>query len=123
MLSNIKKCEICSYSCKYECDMIRHLQTDKHKKNIETINKNNQNNNKIKCICGKQYSHKNGYYFHRKTCEMNKNTNDNENNNNIESKNFENIMNLHIDYLINIYEKNEKIIKELENFISSHKNP
>ena len=64
---NKKICISCNYSCIWDCDMKRHMETEKHKKlsKLEIVDKK-----KHKCICGKGYSHVNGLYYHRKSCEM-----------------------------------------------------
>ena len=69
-------CENCNYNTSRKSQYFRHLETNKHYKNI---NQNNENATKVlnnfTCICENTYLYKSGLYKHKKKCVMLKNNN------------------------------------------------
>ena len=76
--TSLKKyiCENCNYNTSRKSQYFRHLETNKHYKNI---NQNNENSTKVlnnfTCICENTYLYKSGLYKHKKKCVMLKNNN------------------------------------------------
>ena len=76
--TSLKKyiCENCNYYTSRKSQYFRHLETNKHYKNI---NQNNENATKVlnnfTCICENTYLYKSGLYKHKKKCVMLKNNN------------------------------------------------
>lgn len=72
------KCELCTFSTCKLFDYNRHLSTSKHKiltqKCLEN-EKNEVNNKKYHCSCGKKYNYRQSLYVHKKKC-LNKKDND-----------------------------------------------
>ena len=57
-------CEICSIYCAKKCELDRHLNTRKHKSNINGENINMS----YGCACGKNYKDRSGLWRHVKQC-------------------------------------------------------
>ena len=68
-------CAICYYDTCKKYDYIKHLSTDKHKKqenDSKMVEKNDELSQKVaqfKCTCGKVYKYDSGYYRHKKVCD------------------------------------------------------
>ena len=65
-MQNVKNsffCCKCNYKCKTKFLFEQHIKTAKHKKKLNSINKNN-----FVCICGKDYKHNSSYSRHLKKC-------------------------------------------------------
>ena len=68
------ECTFCHYSTCNKTDYVKHLTTDKHKKNENGIylvvndSKKSQKVAKKECECGKIYKYNSGYYRHKKNC-------------------------------------------------------
>ena len=58
-------CQACDYTTPYKKDYRKHLNTNKHRRNIGSINKKSQN---LCCVCGKTYKHRSGLSRHKKIC-------------------------------------------------------
>lgn len=71
-LITVYSCDDCSYETKYKHHMDRHMQTEKHYKNV-----NRNNKTKYTCICGKSYNHKSGLCKHKHKCSVIKNKKEN----------------------------------------------
>ena len=71
--SSLKKyiCENCNYYTSRKSQYFRHLDTNKHYKNVH---KNNEESTKVlnnfTCICKNTYLYKSGLYKHKKKCAM-----------------------------------------------------
>jgi hypothetical protein len=63
-------CEFCSISCAKQTEWNRHINTSKHKINENGV-KNNQNQPKNICKCGKIYKDRSGLWRHNKICNVN----------------------------------------------------
>jgi hypothetical protein len=62
-------CEKCDYKCSKKSDYDKHLSTRKHKNDYTLLHKNVQpSQTKYTCECGKDYSHRQGLYAHKKKC-------------------------------------------------------
>ena len=79
LIENMFDCLLCNFSCKKQSNYEKHLQTNKHNKNINktninktNIDKTNINNiikeNTYKCICNKEYNTNSGLYKHKRNC-------------------------------------------------------
>ena len=116
---NVYNCEICTFKCKQNSDMIRHLSTAKHKRKIEENNFTDENKNygasKMQsCVCNKTFKTISGLWKHQKKCEFNKdskftiidddthNVNNNKNDNNDNNDKKSNSISLSNDELTNI---------------------
>ena len=66
--TNLKKyiCENCKYYTSRKSQYVRHLNTDKHYKNVNQPDTKVSNN--FTCICGNTYLYKSGLYKHKKKC-------------------------------------------------------
>ena len=67
-------CEKCDFSCSKKSNYILHLNTRKHK-NRRELNDLEQKNAKkcqniFECKCGKTYTARNSYWYHKKTCSI-----------------------------------------------------
>jgi hypothetical protein len=62
-------CEKCNYSTSKKSDYSKHLLTRKHE-NVDKLFTANDKNpaKKYECICGKQFSHRQSLFIHRKKC-------------------------------------------------------
>ena len=60
-------CEICDYRCSTKFLFNQHCSTKKHKK-AKMLGNARKNMQKIKCSCGKSYSHSQSYNRHIKSC-------------------------------------------------------
>jgi hypothetical protein len=67
-------CEYCHYKCSYNCDWLKHLNTSKHKINVESEQKGIEESSLSKktgsyvCSCGKSYSTNSNLGKHKKKC-------------------------------------------------------
>jgi hypothetical protein len=68
-IKNDKYCEICDYTCSRKSDYNKHLTTTKHINRYTQLHTSHLK--KYTCSCGKEYKHRQGLYFHRKTCNIN----------------------------------------------------
>ena len=59
-------CEKCAFKCSKKSNYDKHLLTRKHQNN--DISLHEKMPKKFACICGKEYSHRQGLYTHKKTC-------------------------------------------------------
>ena len=59
-------CEKCAFKCSKKSNYDKHLLTRKHQNN--DISLQEKMPKKFACICGKEYSHRQGLYTHKKTC-------------------------------------------------------
>ena len=75
---SVKKfnCSICNFGCSKKCDWDRHIISQKHT-HIDTILKNNDScaqktseTKKNVCDCGKEFSHRQSLFVHKKKCEF-----------------------------------------------------
>ena len=77
-------CKDCDYKCSRSCDWNRHISTRKHKEKTNSrqfiVSKSVETRKKFKCLCGKQYSCRQGLWKHHKTCDMLNNNNEDYNN-------------------------------------------
>jgi len=64
-MSDIRHCEVCDMTFSSIYALRKHLKTKLHKRK--------QTPGKFSCPCGKQYSHRQTLYAHRKQCEVYKN--------------------------------------------------
>jgi len=72
-------CEKCHFECCKQSNYNSHLLTPKHE--MMTNDDNNKNytiKNTYTCICGKEYTHRQGLYVHKKKCEKQINSLDND---------------------------------------------
>ena len=65
-------CEQCDFKCSKKSNYDKHLETRKHKKNYNELQKNDTSLKKYNCICGKGYAHRQGLYTHKKKCDYEK---------------------------------------------------
>jgi hypothetical protein len=74
---NVFECKLCNFNSVYECDINRHINTIKHKRNqcfIDQTNKNDEKNekNNNKCEhCDKMYASRSGLWRHKRVCVQN----------------------------------------------------
>ena len=75
-VANLLHCIFCQYSTCKRNDYIKHLSTDKHKKNengSKMIVNDSDKSPKVahfECECGKIYKYDSGYYRHKKKCQQ-----------------------------------------------------
>jgi len=68
-------CEKCDYICSKQSDYNKHVLTRKHQKDDKMITKHAKNSPKLAektfiCECGKCYTHRQGLWKHKKTCNF-----------------------------------------------------
>ena len=66
-------CKFCDFKCFKKNDWTRHIMTPKHMKNdAKDYTKLHQKDNKnlYKCVCGKEYKHRQGLWKHKQTCNF-----------------------------------------------------
>ena len=62
-------CEKCDFKCYKQSNWDKHLLTSKHQLNYPNgIKIAEKMPSKYNCICGKEYTHRQGLYTHKKTC-------------------------------------------------------
>jgi len=61
-------CELCHFECSKNSNYTTHLNTRKHKNNINKQN-GNINSTKNSCICGKIYKDRTGLWKHKQKCD------------------------------------------------------
>jgi hypothetical protein len=71
--AQIFSCDICDFKCSKKNDMDRHLMTPKHQNTDAILPKTANVNCKetdrhFKCVCGKEYKHRQSLFNHKKTC-------------------------------------------------------
>jgi hypothetical protein len=102
-------CTFCNYTCYKKYDWERHILTRKHK--INETNKTNIELNlkteNFNCICGKKYKHRQSLFTHKKTCNIN---NQSKNNNT-------NMLVVQNNILNNLITAQSKQIIELQNLL------
>jgi hypothetical protein len=63
------ECEKCDVKCCKKSNWEKHLLTRKHQKSYTELQKSSKKVPTLfDCICGKEYSHRQGLYKHKKTC-------------------------------------------------------
>jgi hypothetical protein len=73
------ECEKCAFVCSKKSNYEKHLLTLKHQNDYTQLRKKEQKMpDGYKCVCGKQYAHRQGVYAHKKTCEADKDENNKE---------------------------------------------
>jgi hypothetical protein len=82
-VANFLKCNLCDYTTCKKSSFVKHISTDKHKKNENGSKMVVNDSEKLpkvafKCKCGKVYKYDSGYYRHKKTCFETENQNMNE---------------------------------------------
>jgi hypothetical protein len=108
-------CEGCNYSTSKNSEFNKHLLTNKH---INTTKYNNSGVEKIKeylCLCGKKYNHRASLFNHKKKCNYQDLTSNNEisKNNITNDVNNNNVNNNVIQILIN---ENKELITDNKDF-------
>jgi len=64
-------CDKCNFRCLYKSDYSRHVLTAKHKMLTNAdFNADLKNDISFVCVCNRCYSHKQSYYRHKKTCNL-----------------------------------------------------
>jgi len=69
-------CEKCDYFTSKKTDFNKHLLTLKHLNNdtmftnVDDVSQKVANEEKYKCVCNKEYSHRQSLYVHKKTCSF-----------------------------------------------------
>ena len=69
-------CEKCDYITCKKTDFNKHLLTAKHLNNdimftnVDDVSQKVANDEKYKCVCNKEYSHRQSLYVHKKTCSF-----------------------------------------------------
>ena len=107
-------CCKCNYKCKTRFLYEQHVKTKKHIKKSSTIKI--INDNKISCICGKEYKHNSSYSRHIKSCviylkHISKNKKKDNDNEIIKYENDLDIKNM----LTNILKENKELKTQLNN--------
>ena len=76
MLKNANNylCEKCEFSCSKKSNFMLHLNTRKHKNRTELNDLEQKNAKKcqtiFECKCGKTYTARNSYWYHKRTCSI-----------------------------------------------------
>jgi len=66
-------CEKCDFKCCKKSNYTNHITTRKHKNNDNELHKKEEKMpQKNRCVCGKEYTFRQGLYTHRKTCDYQK---------------------------------------------------
>ena len=103
-------CEKCDYKCCKLSDHDKHLLTLKHKKDdAEDILDDTKLAIHFFCECGKEYKHRQGLWKHKRTCQGNKDTEEQNENNKPDQSNKDNL----IEYLIKENSEFKTLIMEL----------
>jgi hypothetical protein len=64
-------CVFCTFKCSKKSNWDKHLLTRKHQNNDVSLQKKGKKElKKIECVCGKEYTHRQGLYTHKKTCTI-----------------------------------------------------
>ena len=67
-------CEKCDFSCSKKSNFMLHLNTRKHKNRTELNDLEQKNAKKcqhmFECKCGKTYTARNSYWYHKRTCSI-----------------------------------------------------
>jgi len=65
-------CNLCEFKSSNKKDYNRHLSTTKHKLMINNVENTPKPPLQFICECGRQYKHRQGLHFHRKSCNIKK---------------------------------------------------
>jgi hypothetical protein len=127
-----RRCEICDFECSKLSNWLRHIETDKHKKNNNDILLDSQKVPKVPdvpkndekcytCICGKAYKYKPGLYKHKKICAQSSVKNEVLTNSNNE-ENYKMLFASFMTFMSEQSELNKQIADALKNGIVSNCN-
>ena len=119
------ECKLCDYKCSKKSNFERHKMTAKHHNTYQILTKtsnfcedsekNLNNSNKFKCICGKEYKHKQSLFNHKIKCEYKGKEEENELNIEINKNKIEKVDEDKEKNLINILmEQNEKLLDTIK---------
>ena len=72
--ADILICNNCHFKCSKKSDWDRHLSTRKHQNVDNCLQKNAIKTPNLKCVCGKEYKHRQSLSLHRKKCIKYKNS-------------------------------------------------
>ena len=62
-------CDYCDFQCTKKGNWDKHLLTQKHQRNDAELQKKSiKEPTNYECVCGKEYSHRQGLYKHKKNC-------------------------------------------------------
>jgi len=67
-------CDVCTITCKRQCEWERHIKTKKHIGNKMETNGNQNFTAGLSCDCGKKYSNRSGLWKHKQKCTSNEET-------------------------------------------------
>ena len=120
MLKNANNylCEKCDFSCSKKSNYILHLNTRKHKNRTESNILEQKNAKKCQniyeCKCGKTYTARNSYWYHKRTCSIYQGNGIIENSsslNKLESP--EKVSNIDKELLIKMLLKNQDVMEKM----------
>ena len=109
-------CENCNFICSKNSDWVRHCSTVKHTFSVNGNKMENASQAKyakiLYCNCGKKYTTTSGLWKHRKVCEKNKTSHEE---NYIEDKTIQNLSHKD-DLILTIIKQNAELVKENHEF-------
>ena len=114
-------CEHCNYSTTYKRDWNNHIQTNKHKRKTQNINKDT--NEEIKTMiyecdkCNKTYKNYKSFWSHKNKCNINNNEEEIQNNENKELEDVAKKKELSNEMLMTAFSQMIIENKELKNFV------
>ena len=111
-------CQKCNYNTSNFKDYNKHLNTRKHKNRTElnVLEQKNPKNpqNIFECKCGKTYTARNSYWYHKQTCSVYQGANVMENTNNFNKlESHEKIINIDKELLIKMLLKNQDVMEKM----------
>ena len=106
-------CKKCDYFTSRKSQYDRHLSTDKHQGLQNDYNLVPKSSSTYKCFCGKSYTHRQGLWKHKKTCDAKNVTYDDldKNDDQTEDNQIQNLTNLVLDVVKQNQELTNKIIE------------
>jgi hypothetical protein len=104
-------CEKCKYECSKKVDYERHLLTRKHKNTYNTYT-NDLQKFRFFCLCGKEYSHRQSLYSHKKKCANLKNSHYTETIENTEENSLVQYNNEH-DLVLHLLNQNKQLQEQI----------
>ena len=113
-------CKKCDFKCYKHSEWIRHINTLKHQKDYNGLQKNANDApvNEFACLCGKIYKHRQGLHKHKKLCTFSDTITNNDNNNSDE--NVKEICDKEL--IISLLKQNAELLEIIKNGTSSINN-
>ena len=109
-------CEKCDFKCSKKSDWNRHVITRKHQNIDNCLHKSAIKTPNVKCVCGKEYKHRQSLSIHRKNCIKYTNNENTYQYNSCEENKVDLLINEHTDFkniIIELVKSNTDLQKQM----------